>query len=241
MVCALKMSKGAADKVRPELKPFLDELAKLLANAYLRDEAGRRREATMKGFMYIAGSFLTVRRSACGGGKGWIDNDPHFWTSPPTWGICRNDIRRRASPGDYIFFVLPKAAEQPQCLLGYLRVAEKITHDQAFRRPGLRSKRMGNKDVNGNIIVDADGKYNRYDARAHLHIFEKVKQEYVIGDPAHSRFLSEKEIRKLAPRFVLFLKKLIGGKGDRPIDFISRYGRELDAAQVRAVLEWVGA
>jgi hypothetical protein len=41
----------------------------------------------MKGFIYIAGSFRTVRRTACGGDASWIDNDPHFWTQPPTWAF----------------------------------------------------------------------------------------------------------------------------------------------------------
>jgi hypothetical protein len=44
------------------------------------------------------------------GGVGWLDNDPHFWEPPPTWGICRTDSRRVVKVGDYIFFVLPKAS-----------------------------------------------------------------------------------------------------------------------------------
>ena len=70
----------------------------------------------------------------------WLDNDPHFWTSPPTWGICRTDYRRTVNVGDYIFFVLPAHAELPQMVYGYLRVKEKITHSQAFQRSALRSK-----------------------------------------------------------------------------------------------------
>lgn len=189
--------------------------------------------------MYIAGSFQTVRRSRCGGGKGWIDNDPHFWTSPPTWGICRNDLRRKVRPGDYVFFVLPKNARHPQSIFGYLRVAEKISHIEAFRRLALRSKRMGNKNPNGNIIVDASGNYNRFDAGAHRRIFEKVKREYVIGDPKHSRFMTETEIARFAPRFVELLKTLFSGRGSKPYVFISRYGRQLSEPQVCAVLEWV--
>jgi len=29
---------------------------------------------------------LEVFKKKCGG-AGWLDNDPHFWTQPPTWGI----------------------------------------------------------------------------------------------------------------------------------------------------------
>src|SRR5688500_3981471 len=125
----------------------------------------------MKGLIYIAGSFETVSRSKCGGGRAWIDNDPHFWTNPPTWGICRNDLRRKADIGDYVFFVLPRKARHPQMVFGYLRVAEKITHREAFDRAALATKRMGNKNPNGNILVNRHGRYNRFDRGAHERIF----------------------------------------------------------------------
>jgi hypothetical protein len=61
----------------------------------------------MKGYIYIASFFETVNRSSCGRKGSEVDNDPHFWTDPPTWGICRNDLRARADVGDFVFFVLP--------------------------------------------------------------------------------------------------------------------------------------
>jgi hypothetical protein len=200
-----------------------------------------REKVAMKGFIYIAGSFKSVRRSKCGEGKGWIDNDPHFWTFPPTWGICRNDLRRRVVDGDYIFFVLPSNAEQPQSVFAYLCVSEKITHADAYRRRELRAKQMGNKNPNGNIIVDGDGSYNRFDAGVHRHIFDKVKLEYAIGDPERSRLLSEAEIGTLAPQFLEFLKNVFGGNGTKPYDLISRYGRQLSESQVRTTLDWLNA
>ena len=160
--------------------------------------------------MYIAGSFHTVRRSVCGGGKGWVDNDPHFWTSPPTWGICRNDLRRRAVPGDYVFFVLPQVALHPQCLFAYILISDKISHGEAFARPDLRSKRMGNKNPNGNIIVDASGGYNRFDGNAHRHMFTRIKDEYAVGRLESSRLLSASEIDRLSPQFIDLLRHLFG-------------------------------
>ena len=192
----------------------------------------------MKGLMYIAGSFHTVRRASCGGGKEWIDNDPHFWTNPPTWGICRNDLRRRAKKGDYIIFVLPKAAKHPQCIFGYLKLEEKVPHTSAFARRSLRSKRMGNKTPNGNIIVDESGGYNWFDGGAHRHMFDRIKDEYAIGDPSNSRILAETEINRLAPEFVPMLQRVFNSNGASPIAIISRYGRTLSPNQVRAVLEW---
>lgn len=188
--------------------------------------------------MYIAGSFHTVRRNTCGGGKGWVDNDPHFWTQPPTWGICRNDLRHRADEGDYIFFVLPRSAQHPQCLFAFMRVAKKVTHAQAYRQRGLLSKRMRNKNPNGNIIVDESGSYNRFDSGAHHHMFEKVKLEYVVGDPANSRFLTAQEIKHLAPRFNPMLQEVFGSRGATPIQHISRYGKTLTPEQVNKVIRW---
>ena|ERR1035438_4093402 len=106
---------------------------------------------TRKGYIYIASAFETVNRSVCGQKRSWVDNDPHFWTSPPTWGICRNDLRTGAEIGDVIFFVLPRRGRHPQMIFGFLKVAKKISHLEAFARPELRSKRMGNKMPNGNI------------------------------------------------------------------------------------------
>ena len=116
---------------------------------------------------------------------------------------------------------------------------KKISHSRAYFRRELQNKRMGNKNPNGNIIVDGSGGYNQYDGGAHKRIFDKVRQEYVIGDPARSRLLSEIEISLLAPHFVVFLKSLFGGNGSRPFDFISIYGRKLSESQVHAVLEWI--
>lgn len=195
----------------------------------------------MKGLIYIAGAFSTVVRSQCGGGAGWIDGDPHFWTSPPTWGICRNDLRRKAEVGDYVFFVLPKAAEHPQTILGYMRVAEKISHVEAYARRELRSKWMGNKNPNGNILVDGRGRYNKFDGGVHRGIFDNVKREYIVGDPSGSRFFNAAEIEATAPSFLPNLRGVLGKKGERAVDLISRYGRELSEKQVGELLKWLSS
>ena len=194
----------------------------------------------MQGIIYIAGSFYTVNKSKCGKGKGWIDNDPHFWINPPTWGICRNDLRKKVKDKDYIFYVLPKKSPHKQCLFGYIKVKEIITHEQAYRHPKLKAKRMRNKNPNGNIIVDSNGIYNKFDGNAHIAIFNKIKDQYVIGDTCNSRMLSEEEINRLAPSFVDLLKELFNKQeGTSPIDFISRYGKILCEKQVNKLLEWV--
>ncbi len=196
----------------------------------------------MKGIIYIAGSFNTVRRMRCRPNAEYLDNDPHFWTSPPTWGICRNDRRRQASIGDYIFFVLPIDSNQSQCPFGYLRVERIVTHEAAYWDPKLRSKRMAaNKNPNGNILVNAHGNYNIHDGGQHRHMFERVRGRYVVGDAEDSIFLNEVQIRRLAPRFLPFLHTLFKRRGRRPIDFISRAGQTLNPVQVRAVVRWMRA
>ncbi|OQA34011.1 MAG: hypothetical protein BWY57_00808 [Betaproteobacteria bacterium ADurb.Bin341] len=193
----------------------------------------------MKGYIYIASAFGTVNRSPCGQAGSSIDNDPHFWTSPPTWGICRNDLRAGANVGDFVFFVLPRHGRHPQMIFAYLRIAEKITHVEAFARPSLLLKRMGDKVPNGNIIVDSTGGYNKLDYDKHLYKFDKIKNHYAVGDETASRMLTSKEIQALAPQFVSTLSSIVGVSGSRAIDIISRKGRILTARQVRLLLRWL--
>lgn len=195
----------------------------------------------MKGFIYIAGSFETISYTKCGGGKGWVDNDPHFWTGLPTWGICRNDLRKRADEEDYVFFVLPKNAKHPQTIFAYMKIQEIITHKDAYHRKNLHDKRMGNKRINSNIIVDENGNYNRYDGGAHRDKFDKIKERYAIGYINESRMLSEKEILKLHPDFVKKLRQVLGGSGNRPIDYIQRYGQTLTPKQIDQLLKWLNS
>jgi hypothetical protein len=192
-----------------------------------------------EGRIYISGAFKKVNRSKCGGGVGWLDNDPHFWTQPPTWGICRTDYRRVIKNGDYIFYVLSKASELPQMIYGYFQVKDKITHIQAFNRHELASKRMGNKNPNGNIIVDANGQYNRFDGGSHEKRFEKIKLYYVIGDESNSEFLTEKKIRQLAPSFLFTLNKIFESNENSVFKVIGRSGRRMSEKHVNQLLAWL--
>jgi hypothetical protein len=193
----------------------------------------------VKGYIYIASAFETVNRSACGQKGSWVDNDPHFWTSPPTWGICRNDLRAGAEIGDFVFYVLPRRGRHPQMIFSFLKIKDKISHVEAFARPDLRSKRMGNKMPNGNIIVDADGGYSRFDGGVHKEMFERIKRHYVVGSDTESRLLTSEEIRRFAPEFLRTLTSVLGAEGKRPIDIISRKGRILTARQVKSLLAWL--
>lgn len=193
----------------------------------------------MKGYIYIAGAFETVNRSACGQIGSWIDNDPHFWTSPPTWGICRPDLRAGAKKDDVVFFVLPKTGRHAQMIFAYLTIDEIVTHADAFEHKNLISKRMGNNSPNGNIIVNAKGAYNKFDAGVHFDNFHKIKQRYAIGKQNESCMLSHREIQRLAPSFVGQLSLIMGKQGTNAIDMISRKGRKLSSFQVDSLLAWL--
>jgi|GEM_PF-4770981 len=127
-------------------------------------------------------------------------------------------------------------------IFAYMRIAEnKITHLAAYHRTDLRSKRMGNKNPNGNILVDAVGDYSQFDAGAHEHQFLRMKDEYAIGDITKSRMLTDQAIRSLAPQFLSRLSSIIGISGRRAIDIISRRGRQLDERQIKRLLFWLAS
>jgi hypothetical protein len=191
------------------------------------------------GRIYISSAYLNVKKTDCGDSEDFLDNDPHFWKSPPTWGICRTDYRRTVNVGDFVFYVLPANAKLPQMIYAYMCVKEKINHWEAYNRPELINKRMGNKNPNGNIIVDGKNQYNRFDLGAHFDRFKEVRKYYVIGDARKSRKLQEPTIRRLAPDFVPVLRKVFRAKGAMPHDILTRKGRRLNEEQVRMLLEWL--
>lgn len=197
----------------------------------------------MASHMYIAGSFGKGKRGGCGncgGGDQCPDNDPHFWTDPPTWGICRPDLRERTDKGEYVFFVSPKNGRgYPQTIFAYMKIADKITHFKAYKRSNLHSKRMSKKMPNGNIIVNGRGGYNKYDRGVHRKRFERIKANYAIGDPKDSRFLGKDEMDRLAPYFLETLKSITGKQGSRAVDIISRYGLRLDNQQAQQLIAWI--
>lgn len=190
------------------------------------------------GMMYIANSFKTVGRTQRERGHWPVDNDPHFWSSPPTWGICRPDLRKKAVLGQTIFFVLSKHAQHPQMIFGYMKVAAIVSHAAAYRK--LPQKRMRGRWPDGNIIVNAGGGYSRWDDGIHEDNFRKIRGRYAIGDPATSRFLTPQQIEAKAPEFLPALTRVFGGTGDRAIDHISRAGRQaLTEKQVQALTSWI--
>ena len=191
----------------------------------------------MQGRIYISSAFTNLKYSVCKPNKDWLDNDPHFWNSPPTWGICRTDFRNQLVKGDFIFFVLPKDSILPQMIYGYIKIRENISHIEAYKK--LPQKRMGNKNPNGNIIVDQSGNYNKYDLGIHKERFDKIKNYYVIGDVKESKFLNQNKIKSLAPNFLQILNEAYKMQSNNVFSIIGRKGRILNEIQINQLLNWL--
>lgn len=191
----------------------------------------------MEGRIYISGAFTNIKYAKCKPNKNWLDNDPHFWNEPPTWGICRTDFRKKLDKNDYIFFVLPKEAELPQMIYGYIKIQESISHVEAYNR--FPQKRMKNNNPNGNIIVDEFGNYNRFDNNVHKDKFERIKNYYIIGDKNNSSFLRPREIIKLSKYFLPTLQNIFNSKAADIFGIIGRKGRILNDAQIIKLLNWL--
>lgn len=113
---------------------------KVLARMETMNQVCEQQTRPMKGRIYISGAFTTVVHSKCKQ-LGELDNDPHFWESPPTWGICRPDIRELLNfkNDNYIFFVLPKKSDLPQMIYGYMKIVD-ITRSGVFDSDRCRWK-----------------------------------------------------------------------------------------------------
>jgi len=144
---------------------------------------------------------------------------------------------------DYIFFVLPKNARGmdrhtlPQMIYGYFRIADHIDHDTAYQM--FPQKRMRNANPNGNIIVNADGTYNRFDNDVHKDRFDQINEHYIVGDKSDHRFLKPAEIRRLAPTFLRTLNKVFNSKATKIFEVIGRKGRVLSDTQTNKLVNWL--
>ena len=112
-----------------------------------------------------------------------------------------------------------------------------MTHLDAY--PLFRNKRMGNKNPNGNIIVDQKGNYNLFDAGIHKKSFDKIKEYYIVGDKEHSKLLESSKIKNLSATFNDVLNKIFNLKSKSNFEIITRKGRVLNDSQVNFLLEWI--
>lgn len=197
----------------------------------------------MEGRIYISGAFSSLCNNNCKSIGPTPDNDPHFYNSPPTWGICRTDFRKKLKKGDYVFFVLPKNAidenklHLPQMIYGYFKIEQHIDHITAYQL--FPQKRMRAEHPNGNIIVNADGSYNQFDNGAHLEKFNQIKEHYIIGSQLENRFLQPQDVIRLAPSFLDVLNEVFEANFTDIFKIIGRKGRIINEMQIQQLLHWI--
>jgi hypothetical protein len=184
----------------------------------------------VKGYIYITGTGTDPFA------RGNL-NDPLLFTRTPTLGACMPNIRRLVLPGDFVFVVSGKVPGVQQYVVGGMRVEEKITALAAFRRfPDNRLHRNANGLVWGNVVVDSKGRQHPLDHHPSQTFSERVKNFIVGSNPVALE--TPEEVAVGRDQTLPKLSRLLGKKGNRVIDVMSRWSK-LDEAQVRELIAWL--
>lgn len=183
----------------------------------------------MKGYVYITGAGADP-------GAGRYLGDPLFGRTP-TLGACMPNIRRSVIPGDWIFVVSSKIPAFQQYVVGGLQVKEKIDALAAYRRfPENRLRRDVDGKIAGNVIVSSKGEQHPLDHHA-ADSFENRIKNFIVGSNAVS-LETEREVALGRDQTLPKLSDLLGKRGNRVIDVMSRWSR-LDEQQIKSMLDWL--
>ena len=181
----------------------------------------------MKGYIY-------TMAAGADPGHGWVMSDPIFGRVP-TLGACVPNIRRAVQEGDFIFVVSGRIRQERQFVVGGFKVKEKIDALAAYRRfPQNRLMRGASGQVEGNIIVDKNGKHHPLDDHSN---FAARLENYIVGcDPTY--FETPREYEAARSDTVEVLSEVFAKKGRRVFDIIGRH-RKMEGEQVESLLEWM--
>ncbi len=184
----------------------------------------------MKGYIYISGSGTDpgARRNM---------NDPFLFSRTPTLGACMPNIRRLVLPGDFIFAVSGKVPAIQQYVVGGMEVAEKIDALAAYERfPENRLQTGAEGLLEGNVIINAQGNQHPLD-RHNPNTFEDRINNFIVGvNPVALE--TDREVAMGRDQTLPKLSELLGKRGNRVIDIMSRWAK-LDEAQVHDMLSWL--
>jgi hypothetical protein len=183
----------------------------------------------VKGYIYITGA---------GADPGARQNlgDPLFGRAP-TLGACMPNIRRVVIPGDWVFVVSSKIPAFQQYVVGGMQVKEKINALAAYKRfPENRLRREQDGSVSGNVIVTRDGEQHPLDHHP-PETFENRIKNFIVGSHPVA-LVTEREIAIGRSQTLPKLSEIIGKRGNRVIDVMSRWAK-LDEAQVKDMLDWL--
>jgi len=178
--------------------------------------------------------FIYTMYAGADPGQGWIMNDPKVGKMP-TLGACVPNIRRKVEIGDWIFAISGRVAGAQQFVVGGFRVNEKIDQLAAYARfPENRLRHGPNRQLIGNVIVNADGSQHPEDKHTN---FERRLENYIVG--GESIVLDNPyEIERGRAETVVTLSRIFGRQGNRVFDIIGR-SRKMDAQQVDELRGWM--
>jgi len=184
----------------------------------------------VKGYIYISGTGTDP-----GARKNM--NDPLLFNKTPTLGGCMPNIRRLVLPGDFIFVVSGTMPAIQQYVVGGLEVIEKIDALAAYKRfPENRLQTGATGLLEGNVLVDGHGNQHPLDRHDPETFEERIKNFIVGANPVALE--TEREVGMGREQTLPKLSELLGKKGNRVIDVMSRWAK-LDEAQVHDMLSWL--
>jgi hypothetical protein len=169
--------------------------------------------------------------------KGRQVKDPYLGPNP-SLGACRHDIREKLQKGDHIFVVSGKVRNLDQLVLGGFEIAEKISAMEAYHRfPDQRLSLLPNGQVNGNVIVDADGKQHELD---HHNQFARRIENYLVGQNPIA-LVTPEEIAEGRHLTLVILGEVFETKGNSIREVIGRCRNltEKQISKLRALLDAV--
>lgn len=169
--------------------------------------------------------------------KGKQIKDPYLGQTP-SLGACRPDIREILQKGDHIFVVSGKVPNINQVLVGGFEIEEKISAIEAYHRfPEQRLSRLPDGQVNGNVIVDANGNQHDLD---HHNQFRRRIENYVVGQNPIALATAE-ELAEGRRQTLEILREVFDIKGESIREIMGRC-RNLTEKQIlklRALMEAV--
>jgi len=147
------------------------------------------------------------------------------------------NIRRLVLPGDFIFAVSGKVPAIQQYVVGGMEVAEKIDALAAYERfPENRLQTGAEGLLEGNVIINAQGNQHPLD-RHNPNTFEDRINNFIVGvNPVALE--TDREVAMGRDQTLPKLSELLGKRGNRVIDIMSRWAK-LDEAQVHDMLSWL--
>jgi hypothetical protein len=180
---------------------------------------------------------IFITRSGYDPERGKHIKDPYLGPCP-TLGACRPDIRKQLGRGDHVFVISGKIPDFSQFVMGGFEIESKIPAIEAYRLfPDLRLHRLPDGQLDGNIIVTADGRQHQLDE--HNSFDERIKN-YVIGTNLLA-LTTPGEVALGREQTLDALREILGKKGLTPFAIVGRFGTKLTEKQVLKLRDWLAA